>query len=163
MIIELKEREEFLENVKQNRVYVRFQKLLTELRKKELPDKIIESVNQDIEEINSMSNTGKELRKSVTQKHTKILKLFEKELKIVPKQYYLNQMLAVVIMVITVLSLPLQMFMEKMKSMGIMGKVGVLIIAIGIIICTPIGIVIGLRMDKKAFKEGKQLDLKYSQ
>jgi hypothetical protein len=99
----------------------------------------------------------------VKQKHTKILKLLEKELKIVPKGYFLNQTITVASTVIAVLIMLLQMFTEKMKSMGTIGKVGVLIVAIGIIICVPIGIVIGLRMDKKTFKEGKQLDVKYSQ
>jgi len=160
IIIELKEREELLEKVKRNRVYVHFQKLLSELRKKELPHEIIESINQDIEDINSMSSTGNELRKSVKQKHTKIMSLLEKELKIVPRQHYLNQMLVVVSTVAVFLSLILQMFMEQMMSMGIIGAVGVLIIAIGIIIFVPIGIGIGSRKDKKAFKEGKQLDLK---
>jgi len=163
MIIELKEREDFLENAKRNRVYFRFQKLLTELRMRELPHRIIESVNQDIEHINSTSFTGRELRKSVKRKQAKILKLLEKELNIVPKKYYLTQAITVASAVTAVLSLSIQMSLEKMTSLGKIGKIGVIIAAIGIAICVPIGFVIGLRMDKKAFKEGRQLDMKYSE
>ena len=152
MIIELKERKEFLENVKLNRVYVQFQKLLTELRKKELPHKIIEPVNQDIEDLNSTPLLGSELRKFVKQKHTKILKLLEKD-KIVPKGYYLNQMITVFSAIITLLGLSV--------TMSVGGKIGVLIAAMGIFICIPIAVVLSFLMEKKASKEGRQLDVKY--
>ena len=151
IIIEWKKREELLENVKRNRVYVQFQKLLSELRKKELPHEIIESINQDIEDINSTSSQGKELRKSVKQKHTKILKLLEKELKIVPKNYYQNIWLA---LGMGLFGLPLGVaFGIIVENMALSGG--------GIGIGMAIGVALGTMMDKKALKEGRQLDVKY--
>ena len=87
-----------------------------------MPHRIIEFVNQDIEEINSTSLIGNELRKLVKQKQTKIIKLLEKELKIVPKGYY------------------------KKLWLGLVNP--------------AIGSALGSRMDKKAFEEGRQLDVK---
>jgi len=121
-IIELKEKEDISENLKLNRIYIQFQELLKEVRKRELPHRIIEFVNQDIEEINSTSLIGNELRKLVKQKQTKIIKLLEKELKIVPKGYY------------------------KKLWLGLVNP--------------AIGSALGSRMDKKAFEEGRQLDVK---
>ena len=156
IIIELKEREDISENVKLSRIYIQFQELLKELRKKELPDKIIEFVNQDIEDINSTSFTGNELRKLVKQKQDKIIKLLEKELKIVPKGYYQNHWVA------SGMCLGVA-FGILFSSMDIFGS-----IAFGISIATgfsiglgmTIGYVTGSRIDKKALKEGRQLDVK---
>src|SRR6478609_716757 len=93
-IIELKERQNISDNIKLNRIYVQFGELLKELRKKDLPQKIIESINQDIEELNSTSHTSNDFSKLTKQKQTKIIKIIEKELKIVPKNYYRNIWLA---------------------------------------------------------------------
>jgi len=148
-IIELKEREDISENVKLSRIYIQFQELMRELRKKELPHKIIEFVNQDIEDINSTSFTGNELRKLVKQKQEKILKLLEKELKIVPKEYYQTLWLALGM----VFGLPLGVvFGASLGNMGLLG--------IGLPIGLAIGSVLGLRMDHKASEEGRQLDVK---
>ena len=149
-IIELKEREGFSENVKLSRIYIQFQELLKELRKKELPNKIIEFINQDIEYINSTSLIGNELRKLVKQKQEKIIKLIEKELKIVPKDYYQNLWLA---LGMCVFGLPLGVvFGTSLGNMGLLG--------IGLPIGLAIGIALGSRMDKKALEEGRQLDVK---
>ena len=94
-IIELNEKDGTSENARLNRIYVQFNELLKQLRQKELPHEIIEMFNQDIEELNSTSLTGNGLRKLLKKKQTKILKLLEKELKIVPKDYYRNLWLAV--------------------------------------------------------------------
>jgi hypothetical protein len=149
-IIELEEKEGITENVKLNRIYVQFQEFLKELRKKELPHKIIEFVNQDIEDLNSTSLLGNELRKLVKQKQEKIIKLLEKELKIVPKDYYQNFWLA---LGMCVFGIPLGVVLgTSLENMGLLG--------IGIPIGLAIGSVLGSRMDKKASEEGRQLDVK---
>ena len=148
-IIELKERESFSENIKTNRVYLKFKKLLKELIKKDLPSIIVESVNHDIEELNSTSFTDKNLRKLVYQKQTKILMLLKKELKIVPKNYYQNQWIA---LGMSAFGLPIGVVFGL--SMGNWAFLG-----IGLPIGMAIGICLGMAMDKKAFAEGRQLDL----
>ena len=52
-IIELKERKDISENIKLSRKYAQLGNFLKELKKKELPLTIIESVNNDIEAINA--------------------------------------------------------------------------------------------------------------
>jgi hypothetical protein len=150
-IIELKERDDILENVKLRRIYVQFQELLKELRKKELPHKIFESVNHDIEDLNSISLTGKELKKSFKQKQTKIINLLEKELKIVPKEHYQNLWLSIGM---CVFGLPIG------TIFGLVIFDNIVFYSIGIPIGMVIGIALGSEMDKKAFKEGRQLDVK---
>ena len=151
LITELKEKDGITENAKLNRIYIQFGDILRELRKKELPDKIIESVNQDIDQLNSSSLTGNELRKLVKKKQTNILKLLEKEVKIVPKNHYQNLWLVVGM---TAFGVPIGMTF----GLGVTGNASN--IAIGLPIGMAIGYALGLEMDKKAFKEGRQLDVK---
>ena len=148
-MIELKERQNISDNINLSKIYVQLAELLKELKKKQLPHKIIESVNQDIEEINSTSLTDNELRKLVKQKQTRIIKLVEKELKIVPKNYYRNLWLVVGM---SAFGLPIGVVFGL--SIGNMG-----LLALGLPIGMAIGIVVGSGMDKKASVEGRQLDV----
>ena len=93
-IIELKERQNFSTDTKTNRIYIQLGELLNQLRKRNLPENIIDSVNQDIEVVNAASLIGNDFRKLVKQKQNKIIKLLEKDLKVVPKYYYRNMWLA---------------------------------------------------------------------
>ena len=151
MIIELKQMEVELENVKLKRNYDQFQGLLSELRKRELAQNIVDFINKKIEDINITTFVNKELRKLIKQKETTIIKFLEKEAKIVPKEYYQNFWLGAGMCVFGV---PIGVFLELIikKDTGL--------IAIGIPIGMAIGILLGSRMDKKAFKEGRQLDIK---
>jgi hypothetical protein len=147
-IIELKEREDVSEN-KLGESYAQFQELLKELRKKELPQTIIESINQGIEEINSTSLTDKNLRKLVEKKQMKILKLLESELKIVSKNHYRNYWLAVGMCVFGIpIGLIYGIVMDNLALLGIGLPVGM-----------AVGVGLGFRMDKKASEEGRQLNV----
>jgi hypothetical protein len=148
-IIELKDRQNLSDDSKLSRIYIQFGELLNQLRKKNLPPSIIERVNQDIEELNTKSFTANDFRKLIKQKQTKIIKQLEKELKIVPKNYYRNIWLAVGM---SVFGLPIGVAFGV--SIGNMG-----LLAIGLPIGMAIGILVGSRMDKKAFEENRQLDI----
>lgn len=146
-IIELKERQDSSENIKLSRKYAQLGNFLKELKKKELPLTVIEAVNNDIEAINSIPRIESGLTKSVTQKQTKIIKLLEKELKIVPKNYYRNLWTA---LGMSVFGLPMG------AALGLsIGNIGLL--GIGLPIGMLIGMLVGSQMDKKAFQEGRQL------
>ena len=148
-INELIQKPENDSNIKLKEGYLQFEKLLIELRKRDLPDSFVVSINKDIEELNSTSSSGDPLRKIVKDKQSRIIKVLEKDLKLVPQNYYRNIWLAVGM---TAFGLPLGVAIGlSLKNMAFIG--------IGLPIGLPIGILVGTRMDKKAFKEGRQLDL----
>ena len=151
IIIELKEKERVLTNTKLSQTYIRFKELLSELRIRELPHTVIERINQDVEELNLTFLNGDGLRKLIERKQTKIIQMLEKELKIVPKNYYQNYWLAIGM---TAFGLPIGV----VYGLCIMNNIGML--AIGLPIGMGIGVCLGSWLDKKAFKEGRQLNVK---
>lgn len=129
--------------------YVYFEKLIDELKKREMPSEIVNSINQNIEDINSFSGSNKDLRKQICKSQSNILKLLEKELKLVPKNLYRTRWMAIGM---SVFGVPLGMaFGASLDNMAFLG--------IGIPIGMVIGMAIGAGMDKKAFEEGRQIDL----
>lgn len=148
-IIELKERQNFSTDTKTNRIYIQLGELLNQLRKRNLPENMIESVNQDIEVVNAASLIGNDFRKLVKQKQNKIIKLLEKDLKVVPKNYYRNMWLA---LGMSVFGLPIGVaFGASIGNMGLLG--------VGLPIGMAIGALVGSKMDKKALEEGRQLNI----
>lgn len=147
-IVEPKERQDLSGSIKLSRIYDQLAELLKELKKKELPHKVIESVNQDIEELNSTPLTGIELRRLVKQKQTKIINLVEKELKITPKNHYRSLWFILGISFGSGIGV---CFGIIIGNMGLSG--------IGIPIGMVIGMAVGSAMDRKAFEEGRQLDV----
>ena len=137
------------DDFKLKEIYGQFKKLLFELEKRVLPDEIVDSINKDIVEINSITNTGKELRKQINQKLQRIFKLLEKDLKLVPRNYYRNMWSA---LGMAVFGLPMGVAFGT--SLGNMAYLG-----IGLPLGLAIGIGVGDGMDKKALKEGRQLDI----
>jgi predicted RND superfamily exporter protein len=130
--------------------FVYFEKLINELKKRSIPSDITISVNQYIEEINSFSVSNKDLRKQIRKSQYNILKLIEKELKIVPKNLYRSRWLAIGM---SFFGIPFGVaFGVSLDNMAFLG--------IGIPIGMVIGMAIGAGMDKKAFEEGRQLNLK---
>ena len=148
-IKELKKRPNFDQNTKLISAYAQFDKLLTELKKKKLPEEIVNSINNGIDQLNSVSESEKELRKQIRVSQSSILKLIEKELKIVTKNHFRNTWLAVGM---AVFGIPLGVaFGASLGNMAFLG--------IGLPIGMAIGIAVGSGMDKKAFEEGRQIDL----
>lgn len=126
-----------------------FEKLINELKKREVPSEFVNSVNQDIEGINSFVGSNRDLLKQLGKTQSGIIKLIEKELKLVTKNYYRNLWLAVGM---AAFGIPFGVvFGISLDNMAFIG--------IGIPIGMAIGIAIGTAMDKKASDEGRQLDL----
>jgi len=126
-----------------------FEKLINELKKRDLPSEIVNSINQDIDDINAFVGSHKDLLKQLRKKQSGIIKLIEKELKLVTKNHYRNMWLAVGM---AAFGIPFGVVFGI--SLGNMAFLGV-----GIPIGMGIGIAIGTAMDKKALDEGRQLDL----
>jgi hypothetical protein len=136
-------------NFKLKDMYIQFEKLLIELRKRELPDEFVLSINNDIEDLNSISSSVDELRNMVRKKQSKIIKLLEKELKLVTRNYYRNLWLAIGM---AAFGIPIGVaFGASLGNMAFLG--------IGLPIGLAIGIAVGKGMDKKAFEEGRQIDM----
>lgn len=87
-IIQVKLRPELEKNKKWLARYTEFVQLMDELRKRELPPDLVSTMNQGIAFLNSFQGSDKELRKQVRAQETRILKLIEKELKLVTKNSY---------------------------------------------------------------------------
>ena len=121
-----------------------FEKLINELKKREVPSEIVNSVNQDIEKINSFVGSNRSLLKQLRKTQSGIIKLIEKELKLVTKNHYRNLWLALGMAFGIPFGVVFGISLDNMAFLGI-----------GI----PIGIAIGTAMDKKASDEGRQLDL----
>ena len=148
-LIELKENEHLDSDIKLSQLFNQLKSLLIELKNRELPNNIIESINADAEEINATTQTGSSLRKLLKVKQSKILKLIEKELKIVPKKHYQKLWF---VMGVSAIGLPIGVALGA--SMGNMGLIG-----IGMPIGMLVGRILGSNMDKKAFESGRQLNI----
>jgi F0F1-type ATP synthase assembly protein I len=125
-----------------------FEKLINELKKREVPSEIVNSVNQDIDDINALVGSNRDLLKQLRKKQSGIMKLIEKELKLVTKNYYRNLWLALGMAFGIPFGVVFGISLDNMAFLGI-----------GIPIGMAIGIAIGTAMDKKALDEGRQLDL----
>ncbi len=148
-LIELKQNEKFLEDKETREVFLKLSRLSNDLSKRELPDSLIEAVNQKIEEINTSTETGKPLGKLLSRILADLLKLLEKELKLVPKYHYRNQWM---VLGMSAFGLPFGVVFGM--SLGNMAFLG-----IGLPIGMAIGTAVGTSMDEKAKKEGRQLNL----
>lgn len=148
-IKELRKRKGIGENKQLIDAYIQFEKLLTQLRKRKLPDEVVQAINTNIDLIDPDPGTEEDLRKQLRKTQSDILRLIEKELKLVPKNHYRNVWLA---LGIAAFGVPLGVVFGA--SLGNMGY-----LAIGIPFGLSIGLAIGTGLDKKAADEGRQLDV----
>ncbi|MBR8534648.1 hypothetical protein KDU71_03680 [Carboxylicivirga sediminis] len=131
--------------------YHQFRKLVVELQKRELPSAIVEFVNDNIQLVNHAIDKKFELRKQIAASQKAIIKLLEKELKLVPKGYYRNLWM---VLGMTVFGVPLGIAWGQITdNMGTLG--------IGIGVGMIIGLALGNAQDNKAAREGRQLDVDY--
>ena len=136
-------------NIKIANSIKQFNSLLKLLNDKNLTLNVIKKINDDITELNSSQVMGTALSHLIKKKQNKIIKLTEKELKIVPKNYYTNLWM---VLGMSAFGLPLGV------AFGLsLGNIGLL--AIGLPIGMAIGTLVGSKLDKKALESGKQLDI----
>jgi hypothetical protein len=142
------ERQYIIENTKAFLRYHQLVELLKALEKRELPNEIIDFINQHIELLNSVSDTEKYFAKTIKETENEIIKHIEKKTNVVPKNHYRKRWLA---LGIGAFGLPIGVTIGSVS--GNMGMLGA-----GLPIGLGIGSVVGSSMDKKAFNEGRQLD-----
>ncbi len=127
--------------------YLLLQNLLEELQGRTLPDHVMENLNGHIRKINDLNDADPGLERELKSSRNAIIKVLEKELKLVPKDYYKKLWMA---LGMTVFGLPLGL------AFGLsIGNIGMM--AIGLPIGMAIGVAVGSRMDQKALQEGRQL------
>ena len=142
------ERQNISENLKAFNAYQQLGRLLNALEVKELPTETIDLINNEIEELNSISVIDKYFVKATKQKENRLIELIEKKHKIVPINYY-----GKLWMILGMSGFGIPMGLVFGLSVGNFGMLG-----IGLPIGMAIGVGVGTRMDKKAFNEGRQLD-----
>ena len=129
------------------KAYFQFAELIEELKKRELPDEVVELINLEIERINSA--TEKTLARQLVKSKAFVVKELEKRLKLVPKSYYRNLWTAIGL---AAFGLPIGVVIgSAFGSMAYMG--------FGLPIGLVIGMFLGISLDKKAKNEGRQLDV----
>ena len=149
VIIELSKRLDIQENKRGCRKYSSFEKLLDELRKREIPSELVNSINKDIELLNSYPNSDRAFIKQLSKSQSSILKLIEKELKLVTKNHYRTLWMT---LGMSVYGVPIGAGLGA--AFGNMAFIGT-----GIPIGMAVGIGIGIALDRKAFEKGRQLDI----
>jgi len=148
-IQELNNREDISSDNKLSRIYSQFAELLNELKKKELNQSVLQFINENVDSLNLSALNGTQLSNLVKRKQSAILKQVEKEHKIVPKNYYRNLWM---ILGMSGIGLPIGVaFGISIGNLGLLG--------LGMPIGMAIGSAIGVSMDKKAFIEGRQLNV----
>lgn len=152
-ILQLNDTASFRSDAKTSQLGDQYRQLLDELNNRPLADNICSSINSTTEELNNTILSGRPLQKLLKQQQTAVLKLLEKELKLVPKNHYRNQWM---ILGMSAFGVPLGVaFGLSIGNIGLLG--------IGLPIGMAIGMAVGAGLDKKAGDEGRQLqvELKY--
>jgi hypothetical protein len=134
---------------KLDRLYSSFESLIDDLRNRDLPDEIINSINEKINSINSSAREKKILISILSKSIYTILNLLEKELKLVPRNHYQKKWL---VLGMAAFGMPLGAAIGAAR--GDMSFLG-----IGIPLGMVIGIGVGTAMDRRAKDKGKQLDI----
>ncbi|QCK17134.1 hypothetical protein DCC35_18365 [Mangrovivirga cuniculi] len=108
----------------------------------------MEEINNEIDDLNSISGSHKEIRRSIKKKQSNILKILETELKLVPKNHYRNTWMAIGM---AAFGLPFGViFSFLIGNMAFLG--------IGLPIGLAVGMGIGAEKDKESQNNNKQLN-----
>ena len=148
-IITIIDRENATGKERNSTLWNQFLQLIEILRNNNLPEEMIGFLNDQIQELNEYPCGTVDFYKLVKKKQTFILNRLERDLKMVPKNYYMNLWIA---LGIGGFGLPIGVALGS--SMGNMAFLG-----LGLPFGLAIGIALGSHLDKKAKADGKQLDI----
>lgn len=138
-----------IQNKKTIQRYTQFISLLALIRQRQLSNDYIDWINDCIQEINATPDDEKAFKSILLEKQYEILKLLEKDLKIVTKRHYQNTWMLIGMVFI---GIPLGIFAGyTLKNIELS--------ILGIPLGYAIGMLIGIFKDKKVEKENRQLDI----
>jgi len=127
----------------------RLNNLLEIIKDKNIPNKQITAINKLVQKLNDFKESDKKLNKLLHKTDCAVVSLLEKELKLVPKNYYRNMWLA---LGMSIFGLPLGVaFSAALNNYGFIG--------IGLPIGMVIGMAYGTKLDKKAACNNLQLNI----
>ncbi len=142
-------RSEFNNSIKVSKLQLKLNALIEELNKRTLPDNIVLSFNALISEVNNYEGDKSGYIRKLRKVRFYIIRTCEKELKLVPRNLYMVRWMSIGL---SAFGVPLGVIYGMlMDNMGFIG--------VGIGIGMTIGLSVGAGMDKKAKKEGRQLDV----
>jgi len=142
----------FPENLLKKGSVQSFMAYLDALEVKKIDHSLIEKINFEIALLNKFKNDEKDFIKKLKKARLKIIRLVEKESKLVPIGFYQNQWMA---MGMAAFGIPFGvMFGVALGNMAF--------ISLGIPFGLSIGLGLGAAQDEKAKKEGRQLNVKLS-
>lgn len=122
-------------------------KLLHELRKREVPKEYIRKINLEVESANTFRGDEKELRRQLRKVQNNLLKIIHSDLKLVTRNHYRNMWLS---LGLAVFGIPIGVSIALViDNMGFLG--------IGLPFGFMIGLIVGTLLDKKAKEEDRQL------
>jgi hypothetical protein len=148
-LIPINERPEFISNEKLNKRINCFSNLINELSKRQLSEKEVETINTEIQNLNTFSGSEKDFTKTLAKSQSNVLKVIEKESKLVVKNHYRNLWL---VLGMSTFGVPLGVaFGISIGNLAFLG--------LGLPIGMAIGVVFGTTLDAKAAKEGRQLEV----
>jgi hypothetical protein len=148
-LIELNENPNAKLSAKSNLYHTQIEYILRDLSGRDIPHYVAQAINDAVQEINLTTKIDYALHKLLKQKQRDIIKLLEKELKIVPINYYRNLWMVIGM---TVFGVPTGVaFGTAIGSMAFMG----LWLPIGM----AIGMAVGSVLDRKAQEDGRQLSV----
>lgn len=123
------------------------QLLLKAIEEKEIPVSVSEKMNQEIDSLNAIEDSNPSLQKAIKKTEIQLLKILDKELKIVPINHYRKLWM---VLGMSAFGIPLGVaFGISIGNLGLLG--------LGLPIGMGIGVFFGISQDKKALAQGKQL------
>lgn len=131
--------------------YKQLENLIKELKNRDLSEVILVRINKKIEVLNLLFDSNSKNKTALKIKETKnsIIKILEKELKLVPKNYYRNIWM---VLGMSTFGIPLGVVLSLTIDNWAF-------ISIGIPIGMAIGMAYGASLDNKAEQENRQLIL----
>lgn len=140
----LRQREGLEQFKKLVETYQQMQRLCDAILEKKLDETVIQKINVELDALNAIETVDDAFRKSIKKAEDKILKILEKDLKIVPINYYKTLWM---ILGMSAFGMPFGVLYGVI--IGNMGMIG-----LGLPFGMAIGIFLGINLDKKALAQG---------
>ncbi|MEH0155098.1 hypothetical protein V6R21_13210 [Limibacter armeniacum] len=156
----LNRRDNLKPNSKQQKLYQQFENLIQELQTRTLPNNVKNIINNEIEQLNQLSDNDRQFSKKLAKAKSKVIATLDKELKIVLTNHYRNTWMVLGMSLgMVFFGLPMgTVFSYSLENMAFLGMG----LPLGLSIGLSLGLAFGSIQDKKAAAEGRQLSVEFS-